>query len=923
MTLLHESLRTHFGFSTFRPGQAEALQSLSAGHHTLVVMPTGAGKSLVFQLAALTSGSQTPPFATTLVISPLIALMKDQVDSLTRRGIPAVCIHSALPSAEQAQRIEGLARGSYRLVYIAPERLRSKPFLEAMRQRTINLLAVDEAHCISEWGHDFRPDYLHIAQWRKSFFPDVLSVALTATATPQVQKDILRLLGLEESVSTCIVTGFNRPNLSLNVRYLHGLPAKLRTLNELLAPRQPGATIVYTGTRRDTEEVAEFVREVIHIPVERYHAGLPAEERARVQDAFISGKVNLVVTTNAFGMGIDRADVRQVIHYSLPGSLEAYYQEAGRAGRDGLPARATLLYDPQDRALHEFFMQQSELASADLNTIYTALPKGKEIWTTIDDLSRQTGLHPVHIKVGLSALEQARALEPLGDEGIRILYRRGIWNLSDIQTAILASKQHIQSRQQQLTAMITYAESNHCRRRIILSHFGDRDFSQVLECCDNCQSQATPPAASGNVSKMNHAERAGLIILDCIRRLPVKVGREKLAQVLRGSKAQEMIKFRYDQTVYYGRLAALTQAQIEDFIEQLMDLGYIKGIGGEYPVVCLSPAGENAIRQKKPIPLTLPQGVSAQSIRNKQAQNQAGGTVELTEQLLQNGATPEQVAQERGLATGTIYSHCVRLLTEGKIRLEQVIPAAIQREIDEAIMEVGSVQSITPIKMLLPDTIEYNMIRCVLTARPQPPYPPLNANSAPPDAVTAFLTRSHPCALSGSWHIGWALGFHSRLTGGDWARSGVGDLTYRLKYEGDASVLPALVAEALELIQAHPELHQVDAITPVPPSLERKVDPVLAFCKALAAKLNLPVQLLVSKTRRTQPQKNMKTLAQKRTNVAGAFGLRGEVRGKRILLVDDLFDSGATLEEISRLLLQHKATFVNVLTLTRTIHSDS
>jgi ATP-dependent DNA helicase RecQ len=914
---LTPSLQTHFGFDSFRAGQEEAIQSILNQNHTLAIMPTGAGKSLIYQLASLQFEGLT------LVISPLIALMKDQVDSLNRKGIPATFINSAIPLPEQNQRLTLLAQGKYRLVYVAPERLRNVTFLHSLHSLTLSLLAVDEAHCISEWGHDFRPDYLHLAEARRQL-GNPLTVALTATATPKVQSDIVRLLGLPESTKR-IVTGFNRPNLTLDVKYTADTEAKFRMLSELLrmselnSDVQQGASIIYTGTRRDAEEVAEFVRVICKVQAEHYHAGLLPDDRVRIQERFINGSNPVIVATNAFGMGIDRADVRQVIHYTLPGSLEAYYQEAGRAGRDGHPARAVLLYDPQDRALQEFFIQNSVVTPDELQLLYRVLGNvDNEIWLTTEDFQRRTDLHQVKVKVGLAELERVGALEHLGDDNVRMLLRKGKWDARAIESASARSREHTRHREDQLNHMVNYAETNLCRRRIVLNHFGDTASPDAPVCCDNCETRKSmPQSTNGDVTQMNHAEKAALIILDCIRRVKIKVGRGKLAQILHGSKAQDILNFHHDKNVYYGRLAAVKQSDIEGLIQQLVEMGYIKIIGGEYPTLVLTPRGENAIQQKESITLRLPKSLQTSEVLKNKAKLSAGGTVEYTAQLLTEGLTPEKIARQRNLTLMTIYGHCAKLIEAGKLDVDTVIAKDVKEKIEKAIQKVGSIQFLFPIKSLLPDEITYEMIRCVVASYNT------QHEARSTDIIASYLSSSHPRPLKGNWHTGFALDFHSSYTGADWNRSGIGDLVYHLKYESDASVLPGLIEQTRALFAAHPEMSQFDIIVPVPSSAQREFSPVHEFCKALSNTLGKPMQTCVVKTRQTQPQKEMHTLPQKRDNVAGAFALNSDINGKRILLVDDLFDSGATLEEIARLLTKHKAAHVNVLTLTRTIHADA
>lgn len=616
---LDQILLDRFGFRGFRPGQEEIVQHITRGGDALVVMPTGAGKSLCFQVPALARGGIC------IVVSPLIALMKDQVDGLVELGVRATFLNSSVPRDEYERRSEQVYRGEVELLYVAPERF-TPAFLKWLGKIDIRLLAIDEAHCLSQWGHDFRPEYLKLGRVREAL-GNPPTVALTATATPEVQEDIVKTLGIHQCRR--FVRGFDRDNLVLEVVAVKGPRDKDGVIGSIVVP---GPTIVYCSTRKNAERATTALR-AAGVRTGLYHAGLEPNDRTLVQDAFMDGRIPVVVATNAFGMGIDKRDIRTIVHYDMPGTLEAYYQEIGRAGRDGRTSRALLLYAPIDRRIHEFFIDNAHPPAAwvhdlwkwllarnenpvfaSIETMSAALPgdagdraaasclhilvregrirriapsdrsaylrmvrngeaptglRGK-LWRLILDRDVAPGevvqFHPDswarELEVDRDQLTAAlRGLEDRGLVQYRAAERVGGVELLEPEKPLTVDEKRMKERRGRefgkLDRMETYVAAA-CRRRYIIEYFGEKAPFEACGTCDVCRSGRPRSEEAHELSP--DEEQVVLKLLSCVARMERHAnkrgfGIDLVAKVATGSKEKKVLQWGFETLTTWGILA--------------------------------------------------------------------------------------------------------------------------------------------------------------------------------------------------------------------------------------------------------------------------------------------------------------------------------------------------------------------------------
>ncbi|WP_066069567.1 DNA helicase RecQ [Neobacillus soli] len=695
-------LESHFGYSTFRTGQEQAIRSVLSGENTITVMPTGGGKSICYQIPALVLPG------TTIVISPLISLMKDQVDALNQVGIPATFINSSLTFSEANQRMHEAMEGKYKLLYIAPERLESREFLEDLYNMDIPLVAVDEAHCISQWGHDFRPSYRHIKQLVTSLPQKPTVLALTATATPRVREDICDSLDIDEE--NTIITGFERVNLTFSV--VKGQD-RLKFLNDYLKKNDKEAGIIYAATRKNVDQLYERLMKA-NIKVARYHAGMGDVERNREQERFLEDKATVMVATSAFGMGIDKSNIRYVVHFQQPKNMESYYQEAGRAGRDGLPSECILIHSSQDVQVQRFLIDQS----SDRSRITQELEKLQQMV----DYCHTEGCLQEYILKYFGETET----EACGRCGNCLDSRASIDVTKEAQMVMSCVIRMGQRFGKTITAQVLTGSKN---KKVTEMHFDrlptygimkDRSSKDVSDFIEFLISQELIAIEQGQFPTLFVSPKGKDILLG-----KAQVHRKETVQVKQVSKDDPLfeelreVRKRAAESEKVPPFVIFSDAALKDMCAKLPrsseEFLQVSGVGE----LKLKKYGLEFIHAIREFCETNPDYQSEQVTVEKAAKKPAKKTGVTdshmeTLKLHQNNFSINEMATERDLAVSTVEGHLIQCAQQGlEVDFSKHIPAEFMPLLAQAVEEAGR-DRLKPIKELLPDEVSYFMIKAYL-----------------------------------------------------------------------------------------------------------------------------------------------------------------------------------------------------------------
>jgi len=649
---------------SFRHPQRAIIDSIFDKKDTLVVMPTGGGKSLCFQLPAMLLPGVT------LVVSPLIALMKDQVDALKARNLPAELLNSSQTLEEQRATLGAIRQRKVKLVYIAPERFRSQGFLHALPKDAISLMAIDEAHCLSQWGHDFRPDYMRLGEVRETLGSPPC-IALTATATPEVQADIKKVLKMTDSSD--FVAGFARQNLNFTVRKVSSNADKETALLRLIKQQKTG--IVYCATRKSVDRVAKSIEPLVGSVI-RYHGGLSDRERAEAQDIFMQRESDVVVATNAFGMGIDRSDIRFVCHYEMPGSVEAYYQEGGRAGRDGNPSICEMLFSYADKRVQDFFIEGAnpgkELIAEVFDLLSAESDAEHEVRLPIDDLCERIGrkVNPMAVSSAISLLSRYKWIERFDIPGQRL---RGTRILQfgksgrDLPLDPRALAIKAERDEARLRAVIDFAYTSSCRQQWILNYFGEKN-SQACGRCDGCRQRRQLANREIEADEWTLVKMA----LSGVARMSYKRGRDewlprfgkrKIIQCLLGSQAAPILDARLDALSTYGILKREGSAYVEALFDSLEQAGLVQVVTEDgFPLLRLTAQGSQVMRGIETPQLALPERTAGAAGHSKSTKAKKGSSPEgiLDHDLYQKlAAKRSELAAATGKPAYTVFPNFV------------------------------------------------------------------------------------------------------------------------------------------------------------------------------------------------------------------------------------------------------------------------